>query len=64
MDEERQGRHVEREPLGFAGPVEKRLAEAFQFGRSSFGFFERLGVENLLDKLLALLAGWIRRIPV
>ncbi|MEB2338360.1 MAG: hypothetical protein OZ918_07035 [Nitrospirales bacterium] len=64
MDEQRQGRHVEGQPFGFARPIQEGLTEALEFRRGGFGFFERLGVEDFLDERLALLTGWIRGVPI
>ena len=64
MNEERQGRHVERQPFSFPGPIQERFAQTPEFGRGSLGFFQTLGVEDLLDESLPLLAGWILGIPI
>jgi hypothetical protein len=57
VNKERQGWHIERQSLGFAGPIQKGLAEALEFRRSSLGFFKCLGIEHLLDEDLPLLTG-------
>jgi hypothetical protein len=64
VDEERQRRHVERQPLGLAGPVEEWLGEAGQFVGSHASLFERARVEDLLDERLAALASDVLAIPV
>ena len=64
MDEQRQRRHVERQPLGLARPVQKGFAaELLSFAAAAFGFFEALGVKDLPDERFTLLTGWVLSHP-
>ena len=45
MNEERQGRHIERKPFRLTSPVEEGLAQALELRCSGLRFFEALGIE-------------------
>jgi hypothetical protein len=64
MDEERKSRHIERQPLRLARPIQKGLAETLEFRRSSLRLFQTLCVKDLLDEMLSLLTGRTLGIPV
>ena len=64
VDEERQRRHVEGEPLGLAGPVEERLAKRLELASECAHLLERLGLEDPRDQLLPALAGRVLPVPV
>ena len=64
MDEERQRRDVEREPLGLAGPVEERPREPAELRGRLLRLLERARVEDLLDERLAALARRVLPVPV
>ena len=64
VDEERQGRHIERQPFRLTGPGEEGFAQALELGCSGLRVFEALGVEDLPNEPLSLLTSWILGIPI
>ena len=64
VNEEGQSGHVERQSLGLARPVQKRLADGLETLGGILGLLDRARLQNIPDECLASFTRMILPVPI
>ena len=64
VNEEGQRGHVEGEPLGLPSPVQEGLAQNLELRGCELGLLQRLSLQDLANRGLALLPSRVLTVPV